>query len=136
MMWKGGCFKPCVKGESCVDHQMRSLFIRASNYLERRYAEIERRIKSSEDVGDNGHGYDHMESLNWKEFERLYYESDLFKWHREDYLGDDGILDLEGMKRIWVESEERYEKWFIEVAKKRIFQDGSKNVKKTKQKKG
>ncbi|KAG0001227.1 hypothetical protein BGZ65_003684, partial [Modicella reniformis] len=33
---------------------------------------------------------------------------------RDAYLGDDGILDLEGMKLIWME----YEKLVIEAAKK------------------
>ncbi|KAF9987487.1 hypothetical protein BGZ65_003374 [Modicella reniformis] len=76
------------------------------------------------------------DSFNWKEFQQLYSHSDLFLWHREAYLGDDVILDLEKMKRIWVENEERYEESFIEGAKKRLFQDGPKNAKKTRHKRG
>ncbi|KAG0232563.1 hypothetical protein BGX31_005114 [Mortierella sp. GBA43] len=72
-------------------------------------------------------------SLNWKEFQQLYYESDLFKWHREAYLGRDGMLDLEEMKRIWIDNEKSYEKSFLDGARKRILQDGSKNAKKTRQ---
>ncbi|KAF9362745.1 hypothetical protein BGX34_005573 [Mortierella sp. NVP85] len=73
------------------------------------------------------------DSFNWKEFQQLYYESDLFQWHREAYLGNDGILDLEEMKRLWVENERCYEKSFVEGAKKRFLQDGSKNSKKARQ---
>ncbi|KAK3817232.1 MAG: hypothetical protein J3Q66DRAFT_400550 [Benniella sp.] len=73
------------------------------------------------------------DSFNWNEFQQLYYESDLFQWHREAYLGNDGILDLEEMKRLWVENERCYEKSFVEGAKKRFLQDGSKNSKKARQ---
>ncbi|KAG0001365.1 hypothetical protein BGZ65_003549 [Modicella reniformis] len=118
-------------------------------------------VEFLEDVDDNGHGHDHdpsigglarmtlEDALDWNEFKQLLSDPiigglarndprgihsigksssncDLFLWHREAYLGDDGILDLE--------NEERYEKSFIEGAKKRIFQDGSKNVKKTEHK--
>ncbi|KAG0004035.1 hypothetical protein BGZ65_001039 [Modicella reniformis] len=134
-MWKGECSKPCVK-VNCADCRMRLLFHQASNNLKPRYAEIERRIKSSGDVGDTWHDYDNADPFNWKEFEQLYYESYLFKWHRDAYL-EDGILDLEEMKRIWMEKEKSYEKSFIDDAKKRISQDESKNIKKkTKRKKG
>lgn len=71
------------------------------------------------------------ESFNWKEFQQLYYESDLFKWHREAYLENDGMADLDEMKRIWIENEKCYERSFIEGARKRFQQDGSKNAKKT-----
>ncbi|KAF9999144.1 hypothetical protein BGZ65_005458, partial [Modicella reniformis] len=108
----------------CANCRMQSLFDQASEYLKRRHAEIERRI-DSEDVGGNSHGYDYDDPFDWNEFEQLYYRCDLFKWHRDAYLGDDGILNLEGMKLIWME----YEKSFIEDTKKRIFQNRSKNAK-------
>ncbi|KAF9897419.1 hypothetical protein BX616_005637 [Lobosporangium transversale] len=63
-------------------------------------------------------------SFNWEEFTQLYYESDLFKWHRNHYLGTNGVLDLEAMKHVWMENELAYEKAFVEGARKRILQEG------------
>ncbi|KAF9956918.1 hypothetical protein BGZ65_002354 [Modicella reniformis] len=115
---------------------MRSLLEQAFDRSKRRHAEIERRIKCSEVKGENGHGHDHEEPFSWEKFRQLYYRSDLFKWHRDVYLGDDGILDLEEMKRTWVENEERRKKKFIKAVKKCISEDGSENIKKAKWKKG
>ncbi|KAF9180767.1 hypothetical protein BGZ51_005912 [Haplosporangium sp. Z 767] len=72
------------------------------------------------------------DSFNWKEFEQLYYESDLFKWHRDNYLGVDQVLNVEDMKRVWIENEIIYEKAFAETARRRIAQEGPRNAKKKK----
>ncbi|KAG0249687.1 hypothetical protein BG011_009034 [Mortierella polycephala] len=130
----------------------------ASNYLKLRQTEIEHRIEfptspsaMSSDGDRNGsdcnnnheqrnevsHGgltdMPFEDSFNWKEFEQLYYESDLFKWHRDNYLGVDRTLDIEDMKRVWIENEILYEKAFVETARRRIAQEGSRNAKKKKE---
>jgi len=148
---------------------MRSLFRQASDYLKLRQTEIERLIEfplspssslspcsspyhKTEALGDgvgNGEAALPMgtrmrleDSFNWKEFEQLYYQSDLFKWHRDYYTdsdddGDDGsengtnneecsetVLDIDEMKAIWMENELAYEKAFSEGARKRLGQGG------------
>jgi hypothetical protein len=135
---------------------MRSLFRQASDYLKLRQTEIERLIEfpllSNEYDGEGGMmggggggggGRGKMlsleDSFNWKEFEVLYPESDLFKWHRECYANNDGnddddengneeevTLDVEEMKAIWMENELAYEKAFSKGARKRITQEGLK----------
>ncbi|KAG0305664.1 hypothetical protein BGZ98_003774 [Dissophora globulifera] len=117
--------------------------------------ELERQIEFSESVGDDddsalgysadiaisrqvgiGRGTDGLarltleDSFSWKEFETLYYDSDLFKWHRQEYLGESGAPNLDEMKRIWMDNERNYEKSFLEGARRRIQQDGSRNAKK------
>lgn len=122
---------------------MRSLFRQASDYLKLRQTEIERLIEfpflsnghgSSEEEGGRGRMLKLEDSFNWREFELLYPESDLFKWHREyytDHVNENGdnegvVLDVEEMKAIWMENELAYEKAFSEGARKRITQEGLK----------
>lgn len=129
---------------------MRSLFRQASDYLKLRQTEIERLIEfplpSNKDDGERGMiggGRERILSLensfNWKEFEVLYSESDLFKWHREYFVSNDNddneyengkedemVLDVEEMKAIWMENELAYEKAFSEGARKRLTQEGLK----------
>ncbi|KAF9939785.1 hypothetical protein BGZ67_008893 [Mortierella alpina] len=105
----------------------------ASDYLKLRQAHIERRIEFHA-AGDDQTGpwadIPLEDTFKWTEFQQLYYESDLFKWHRDNYLGQDGVLDVEGLKRIWVENEQSYEKTFTQAARQRTALEISGNRRK------
>ncbi|KAK3832291.1 MAG: hypothetical protein JOS17DRAFT_790355 [Linnemannia elongata] len=143
-IWSSPCLPTCSsRSTGCANCRMRSLFRQASDYLKLRQTEIERLIEFpllshghelSEEEGGRGMMMRLEDSFNWREFEMLYPESDLFKWHRE-YLtvhdnenGDNEglVLDVEEMKAIWMENELAYEKAFSEGARKRITQEGMK----------
>ncbi|KAG9323897.1 hypothetical protein KVV02_006263 [Mortierella alpina] len=112
---------------------MRSLFSQASDYLKLRQAHIERRIEFHA-AGDDQTGpwadIPLEDTFKWTLFQQLYYESDLFKWHRDNYLGQDGVLDVEELKRIWVENEQSYEKTFTQAARQRTALEISGNRRK------
>ncbi|KAF8934506.1 hypothetical protein BGZ58_005665 [Dissophora ornata] len=158
-IWSSECFECCGTG-GCANCRMRSLFGQASDFLKLRQTELERQIefseiddrhnkldreantmpgvddKGSNELSANSGGRGGLarlaleDSFNWKEFQQLYYDSDLFQWHRDKYLQSDGNLNLEEMKRVWMENERCYEKVFLEGARRRILQNGSRNVKK------
>lgn len=143
-IWSSPCLPTCSpRSTGCANCRMRSLFRQASDYLKLRQTEIERLIEfpllshghgSSEEEGGRGRMLRLEDSFNWREFELLYPESDLFKWHRENLTDNDDengdiegvVLDVEEMKAIWMENELAYEKAFSEGARKRITQEGLK----------
>ncbi|CAO3571933.1 unnamed protein product [Mortierella alpina] len=108
--------------------------VSASDYLKLRQAHIERRIEFHA-AGDDQTGpwvdIPLEDTFQWTEFQQLYQESDLFKWHRENYLAQDGVLDVEGLKRIWVENEQSYEQTFTQAARWRIVLELSGNRRKS-----
>ncbi|KAF9965029.1 hypothetical protein BGZ70_005521 [Mortierella alpina] len=134
-IWRSECLESCGAG-GCANCRMRSLFSQASDYLKLRQAHIERKIEFHA-AGDalTGPWVDIPleDTFQWTEFQQLYHESDLFKWHRENYLGQDGVLDVEGLKRIWVENEQNYEKTFTQAARQRIALELSGNRRKVEQ---
>ncbi|KAF9086362.1 hypothetical protein BGX23_008939 [Mortierella sp. AD031] len=155
-IWSSPCLPTCGLG-GCANCRMRSLFRQASDFLKLRQTEIERQIEfplshqndmwgnekaEGEEMKGNKDTVGTMvmmtrmrleDSFNWKEFEQLYYHSDLFKWHRDIFLKDNdtndnnnmgAVLDIEEMKAVWMENELAYEKAFSEGARKRIALDG------------
>ncbi|OAQ24178.1 hypothetical protein K457DRAFT_142107, partial [Linnemannia elongata AG-77] len=100
-IWSSPCLPTCSpRSTGCANCRMRSLFRQASDYLKLRQTEIERLIEfpllshgygygSSEEEGGKRRMLRLEDSFNWKDFELLYPESDLFKWHREYYTDYD-----------------------------------------------
>ncbi|KAG0370483.1 hypothetical protein BGZ54_006135 [Gamsiella multidivaricata] len=157
IIWKSPCLESCKRRE-CANCRMRRVFRRASNYMKLRHAELECQIEDdplpkkqkSETIDTKIESTDHVtthdgddgdddgarklaympleKSFDWDEFERYYYESDLFAWHREEYLGSNGVLDLEELKRVWIENEKWNEQSFLKGARKRMAEVGSPNA--------
>ncbi|GJJ68899.1 hypothetical protein EMPS_01245 [Entomortierella parvispora] len=146
-LWGHSCNGPCSLADTdCVNCRTRSLFLESASNLKHRQEVIQRQLKfpsslssSSDSLAHHGETEDGVgseatvprrvtpirieDSFDWEEFQELYPQTDLFRWYREKSLTGDMALDVEEMRRIWIENETNYEKAFIEGAKKRIAQE-------------
>jgi len=147
-LWGLPCIEPCTPMEAdCVNCRTRSLFLESASNLKHRQEVIQLQLKfpssssssSSDSASNHGEGEDGVEgeaistrrvmpvsiedAFDWGEFQELYFQTDLFRWYRERSQTGDTDLDLQEMRRIWIENETNYEKAFIEGAKKRLAQE-------------